>query len=299
MKLFKSLGFGCLVALVGLSVVLPMKSYAATPQFPAQTSTGSVGIQGKISTDPPTRAATITSPGNGASFSTVPIAVSGLCPGDVLVKVFANNIFVGSTICAGGSYSVQVSLFSGQNELVARVYDALDQAGPDSNIVTVNYNDAQFLQFGTHVNLTSPFAERGAPPGQEISWPIILNGGNGPYAISIDWGDGSSPDLMSQAFPATITIKHTYKIGGAYRVIVKATDRDGGTAFLQLVGVATGAGQNNAKEKASSTLVRTQVLWWPALAMLPLIGGAFWAGQRHELFALRRQLEKNRDNEGK
>jgi len=287
-----------LLAVVISLGLMPATVFAGPPQFPAQTSSGSIGLQGKISTDPPSKAATISSPGNGATFTSIPITVAGLCPGDVLVKVFANNVFVGSTLCIKGSYSIQVSLFSGQNDLVVRVYDALDQAGPDSNVVTVTYSDAQFAQFGTHVNLTSSFAEKGAPPGEQIDWPILITGGNGPYAISIDWGDGTPTDLISQAFSGTINIKHTYKVSGAYRVIVKATDKDGGTAFLQLVGIATGATQSNAKDKSSGTIVRTQVIWWPALAMLPLIAGAFWTGQRHELFTLRRDLEKNRDREG-
>lgn len=270
---------------------------AAPKQFPDQQSSGSVGLQGTISSAPPTRGATITTPGNGAVFTTTPITVSGLCPTGVLVKIFANNIFVGSVFCANGSYSVQVDLFSGRNDLVARVYDALDQAGPDSNVISVTFNDAQFAEFGTHVSLTSIYAERGAPPGQELDWPIVLSGGTGPYAISIDWGDGTATDLLSQAAPGTINIRHTYKSAGVYKVIVKATDKNGGTAFLQLVGQATGATQNNSKGSGGSAIVRTQVIWWPALAMVPLIFAAFWIGRRHELFSLRKQIEKSRDRE--
>ncbi len=269
---------------------------SAAGAFPNQQDSGSVGLQGTITTSAPTRAATITTPSNGAIFTTVPITVNGTCPANVLVKIFANNVFVGSAFCANGSYSVQVSLFSGQNELVARVYDALDQSGPDSNVVTVTFNDSQFAQFGTRVTLSSIYAQRGAPPDQEITWPILLSGGTGPYAISVDWGDGTSPDLFSQDIAGTITIKHTYKKAGIYNVIVKATDKNGGTAFLQLIGQATGATQNTSgKNSDSNSIILREVLWWPALAMLPLIFAAFWAGRRSELYSLRKQLEKTRD----
>ena len=278
------------------AILIPAVAFAGPKQFPDQTSSGSVGLQGTISSAPPSRGATITTPGNGAVFTDVPITIAGLCPSNVLVKVFSNNVFIGSALCINGSYSLQGNLFSGQNDLVARVYDALDQAGPDSNIVTVTYNDATFAQFGTHVQLTSVYAERGAPPQQQLDWPIILSGGNGPYAISIDWGDGSPTDLISQPTTGTITIHHIYKTAGVYKIIVKATDKNGGTAFLQLVGQATGATQNNSKGSDTAS-VRTEVLWWPALAMLPLIFAAFWVGQRHELFSLRKQLEKSRDKE--
>jgi hypothetical protein len=267
----------------------------AANQFPDQTSNGSVGLQGTITAAPPTRGATITTPGNGAVFTNVPITVSGICPSGVLVKIFSNNVFVGSVFCSSGSYSLQVNLFSGRNDLVARVYDALDQAGPDSNTVTVTFNDAQFAAFGTHVALSSNYAQRGAPPGETLTWPILLSGGTGPYAISVDWGDGSPSDLSSQAIAGTITIKHIYKNAGIYKVIVKATDKNGGTAFLQLVGQATGATQANGK--GGTAVIKVQVLWWPALAMLPLILGAFWVGRRHELYTLRKRLERSRDQE--
>lgn len=281
------------LALVVVLLLIPITTFAAD-QFPDEQKSGSVGLQGTISSSPPTRAATISVPANGAGFSTVPITVSGICPNGLLVKIFSNNVFVGSTFCNGGSYSVQINLFSGRNDLVARVYDALDQEGPDSNIASVTFNDTQFAAFGTRVNLTSVFALRGAPPNQLLTWPIILSGGTGPYAISVDWGDGSPTDLFSQESPGAITLKHTYKTAGLYQVLVKATDKNGGTAFLQLIAQATGAGQDTVKKAADNSVVKTQVIWWPVLLMLPLIVTAFWVGRRHELYTLRKRLEKSR-----
>ena len=285
------------LGLIGATLVvllLASSTAGAAKQFPDQQSSGSIGLEGTITSTPPTRAATITTPNNGAVFSNIPITVNGVCPSSTLVKIFDNNVFVGSTFCANGSYSLQISLFSGQNQLVARVYDALDQSGPDSNTVTVTFNDAQYLQFGTHVTLGSSFAQRGAPPGQQIEWPIILSGGIGPYAVSVDWGDGTATDLLSLQTSGDFTIKHTYKSSGIYKVIVKATDKNGGIAFLQLTAQATGATQSNNKGGNGESYVKTTVLWWPVLLMIPLIFAAFWVGRRHELFALRKQIEKNK-----
>lgn len=275
---------------------------SAAGQFPDQSSSGSIGVEGKISTAAPTQAATITTPSNGANFTTLPIAVNGLCTSNLLVKVFSNNVFVGSATCGNGSYSMQIDLFNGLNDLVARIYDALDQPGPDSNIVSVVFSDTQVIQFGTHVLLTSESAQRGAPPGTEIVWPIILSGGNGPYAMSVDWGDGGPTSLFSQSNEGTVNIKHTYKTAGIYRVIIKATDKNGGEAFLQVVAIATGSGQNTAKGstaagESNNITTKVEFIWWPAVAMLPLIFAAFWVGRREELFALRKQLEKTRDKE--
>ncbi len=287
---------GLLLALWGglLAISLSPRPAAAAGAFPNQTAGGSVGIQGSITATAPSRGATIVVPSNGAVFTTVPITVSGLCPTGTLVKLFSNNVFVGSVFCANGSYSLQINLFSGQNQLVARVFDALDRAGPDSNTVIVTFNDGQFIQFGTHVTLSSDFSQRGALPGQELTWPITVSGGTGPYAISIDWGDGSPTDLLSQANPGSITLKHKYKTAGIYKIVIKATDKNGGTAYLQLVGQANGAIQNNGKGGSGDSFVLVKVLWWPALLMVPLIIAAFWVGRRHELFSLRKQLEKSR-----
>lgn len=282
-----------LVLAILLSVAMSPVAHA-DKNFPNQTANGSIGLQGTITKDAPKSGATIATPGNGAVFSDVPITVTGSCPANTLVKIFDNNVFAGSVFCANGSYSVQITLFSGQNQLVARVFDALDQPGPDSNTVTVTFNDAQFAQFGTRLTLTSNSAQRGSPPGQTLQWPIILSGGNGPYAISVDWGDGTSADLISQSTPGNITLQHIYKNAGIYKVIVKATDKNGEVAFLQLVAVATGATLDNSKNVGADAYVRTTVLWWPAVMMLPLIFAAFWVGRRHELFSLRKQLEKTR-----
>jgi hypothetical protein len=256
---------------------------------------GSIGLEGTITSAPPSHGATIAVPDNGATFTSLPITVSGLCPTGLLVKIFANNIFVGSVVCANGSYSLQVDLFNGQNDLNAMVYDALDQTGPNSNVVTVNFNDAQFLQLGTQLTLSSAYAERGSPPGQELTWPIILNGGTAPYALSIDWGDGSGNDLQSVSGAGSVTISHTYKTAGVYKVVVKATDKNGAEAFLQLVGQATGAIQSNSGKSSSGIIIEYRIIWWPIFALLVLIFVSFWVGRRYQLRALQKQLEQSRD----
>jgi hypothetical protein len=280
-------GIGLSIMALGL-IASSQVSWAANPG----SQSGSIGLEGTISSAPPAKGATIAIPANGAVFTSTPISVSGLCPNGLLIKIFDNGVFVGSTVCSGGSYTLQVDLFSGQNGLVARDYDALDQAGPDSNTVTVTFNDAQFLQFGTQVSLSSIYAERGAPPGSELDWPVLLNGGTGPYAISVDWGDGSPSDLSSVASPGTVTLKHVYKVAGIYTVIVKVTDKNGETAFLQLVGQATGAIQSNTKggSNENNVVVEKDIVWWPAFAMLPLIFAAFWTGHRHGRDSIRRHF---------
>jgi hypothetical protein len=283
------------VAGLGAAVLIAVPVFAQSPN----PQSGSVGMQGTISSPPPSTPATISTPSNGQGFTTLPITVSGLCPGDVLVKVFKNNVFAGSVQCENGSYSLIIDLFNGQNELVARVYDALDQAGPDSNIVTVTFTDTR-QGTASRVSLTSNYAKRGANPGQTLVWPIILSGGTGPYAISVDWGDGKTPDLMSQQFPGTFDIKHVYDSPGVYNIVIKATDNNGGVAFLQLVGIANGPlsqdnggqGDDTDSEGAGVTTPPARILWQPAAIMIPLILSTFWLGKKYELKMLRKKIEQ-------
>ncbi len=292
-KIRSSLKLAALVSILVLGTV--GTAHAIGTPDPEQS--GTTGLQGKISSPPPTAPASITSPATGRTFNAVPITVTGLCPTGLLVKIFSNNIFVGSVDCKGNSYSLEVDLFGGDNELVARVYDALDQAGPDSNKVTVSFQDNTFAAFGQRISLTSSFAKLGAPVGSPLNWPIILSGGTGPYAISVDWGDGSSTDLKSQPFAGTFTLDHTYKTAGIYRVVVKATDSTGATAFLQLVGVGSGSvtqsttgssGQANSGGKT----IKYVYIWWPLLLMVPVILSTFWVGRRYELAAIHKQIEE-------
>lgn len=266
--------------------------YAAAP-LPENPQQGSAGLQGTVPTPPPDKAATIVIPKNGQTFSQNPIQVSGLCTTDLLVKLFSNNVFVGSALCVNGSYSLQADLFEGRNELIARIFDALDQPGPDSNVVTVTYRNDQFGNTGIRpLTLSSIYARRGANPGAELTWPIIISGGTPPYAISVDWGDGKPVSLQSVSFAGSFNIKHVYDTAGTYVITIKATDKNGMTAFLQLVGQANGAvgqGQEDGDDGLVATV--TQIIWIPAAISIPLIISTFWLGRRYEITVLRKKLE--------
>lgn len=258
---------------------------------------GSTGVQAEISSPPPSTAPTIGLPSNGQVFTSIPITVSGLCSGNLLVKVFANGVFVGSAVCQHGSYSLKIDLFSGRNDLVVRQYDALDQTSPASGTTTVTFNDTSFVSFGSHVALTSDYARRGANPGQTLTWPVTVSDGTGPYALSVDWGDGKPADLVSQPYPGTVNLQHVYDTAGTYNIVVKATDKNGSTAYLQLVGVANGAvGSQNSGSTANnnnstSKQTATKILWWPSVISIVLLIPGFWLGRRYELAAIRKKVE--------
>jgi hypothetical protein len=279
-----------------LVLTLAVCSLVILPVQAAQEQ-GSVGMEGRISAPPPTTAATISIPRTGQAFTTLPVTVSGICPNDLLVKLFKNNVFAGSVQCTNGSYSLIIDLFDGQNDLIARVYDALDQAGPDSNTVTVSYNTSQ-PGFKDRVSLTSPIAKKGANPGELLKWPITLSDGEGPYALSVDWGDGKTPDLLSREFPGDFEIQHVYDKPGVYNIIIKATDKNGGVAYLQLVGVANGplsqdtGNASNTDSNNAGTQSKTKILWQPAAFLIPFIIATFWLGKKYQMHVLRQKIER-------
>jgi hypothetical protein len=262
----------------------------------AAQEAGSVGIEGTISAPPPTTGATISLPINGSTVTSIPVTVSGICPNGLLVKLFKNGVFSGSVQCEGGSFSLQADLFTGTNELIARVYDDLDQTGPDSNTVNITFQDnSANATLANRPTLTSNFAKRGANPGQTLSWPIVLSGGVGPYAVNVEWGDGKT-DLLSIANPQEFILEHKYETAGIYKVIVKAVDSRDAAAFLQLTAIANGplsqttSTANDSEDTGGSGQTRTVTIWWPAALLIPFIITTFWLGKRYEKRRIVRNL---------
>lgn len=292
----KQLTLRTLLVFATMSLVVLFVAPMTQAQSPNPQQNG-VGIQGQISAPPPTQAATISSPANGAVFTALPVTVTGFCPNGLLVKIFKNDIFSGADSCQNGSYRVQIDLFSGRNDIVARVFDTLDQAGPDSNLVSVTFNDnAARPDVAARVSLSTNFARRGANPGQELVWPLIISGGTAPYAVSVDWGDGTPPDLYSVPGPGDFNVKHKYDVAGSYRALVKATDKNGTIGYLQLAAVANGEVKQtvaaNAADGTGTGTTETRILWQPAAIAIPFIVSTFWLGKKYELRRIKTSLQR-------
>lgn len=285
----------CLLAL--FASVRP--AAALTPIQDPDPKPGSYGLEATKTQAPPKQGASISTPGNGASFSTSPITVNGICPTDLLVQIYDNGVMVGSVMCKGGSFSLKVSLFAGVNELSALVYDDLGQTGPKSNIVKVTYKDTNLSSFGKLVTLTSSYGRRSAAAGTQLGWPLQLSGGDGPYAFSIDWGDGAPVQLKSQSIAGVVAVAHTYQKAGIYQVNVRATDVDGVSAFLQVVALANGRVDNTSSstdKTSGNSTGAPKVLWIPAAVSLVLLLPAFWLGRQSQVVSLRSKMLKDRDS---
>jgi hypothetical protein len=278
-----------------LAVFSTQAAFAQVSPPAPNPQSDATGVEGKVNGAAPTQAATISVPTNGQVFTEQPITVSGLCPKGLLVEIYDNGVFVGSAQCTNSSFSLQISLFNGRNDLTAKVFDALNQQGPVSNKVTVTYNGS--LPGGaSRPTITTAYAKRGADPGTELSWPITISGGTGPYAVSVDWGDNTTLDLISREAPGSFNLTHIYEQSGIYNVTIKVTDKNGAAAFIQLVGVSNGPIQQStstsSKNGATGAATERVIIWWPLLLLLILTIVSFWLGKRHQLETIRGRLHR-------
>jgi hypothetical protein len=235
-------------------------------------------------------AATIDSPTNQQHFSTSPVAISGSCPKNTLVEIYKNDIFGGSTACSDtGAYSLNVDLLVGKNALVARVYDALNQPGPDSNTVTIFYDAlppqasgiASLNLDGAQLLLNTDAVYRGSFPGQDMGVPIEILGGTPPYAVNVQWGD-STNKVVPRNDNLTFTVTHAYKKAGTYQISLQATDSNSRVAFLTVAAIINGQPGIDLVASTSKPSVNELLVLWPLYTSAIAMVLSFWLGERRE-----------------
>lgn len=250
---------------------------------------GSVSLTGTFPKDPPKIGATITSPRSQERFTTSPITVKGTCPADTIVQIFKNDIFAGSVPCQDGRYSLQVDLLTGRNVLKAKVYDVLNQTGPDSNEIIVYYdiNIAQGAALaplnldGAQLLLNTEAVYRGIFPEHELAVPISIIGGTPPYAVNVQWGDLSNkvvPRKNNLAFNAT----HVYHKPGTYQITIQATDSKSRVAFIAVAAIVNGQTAVAAAGGISKASMNKLLVLWPFYLSTVALVVSFWLGERRE-----------------
>jgi PKD domain-containing protein/glucodextranase-like protein len=271
--------------LVMTAVVLGGMSAGALAAPPVvNPQSGSVGLTGTVPGPPPSQAAVITSPLAGDHTSTSPITISGTCPDNTFVFINKNNVLAGEATCNNGHFSLQADLFVGTNELVARVVDGLGQFGPDSVAVLVTFDQptsgVNIVAVGRQLFLESDATVVAGDPGTNISRTISIVGGTAPYAVSWDFGDGTT-SLMTVTTEGPLSINHTYTSPGTYRVIARVSDAGNNAAYIQLITVVNGpvAAVTGASSK-SGELPGELLAAWPLLIFAMMLVIAFWLGGR-------------------
>jgi len=135
--------------------------------------------------------------------------------------------------------------------------------------------------------------------GDTVTVPIRIAGGTGPYALSIDWGDGIV-ELKTVLDSEYHDYQHTYKTAGIIGIKLKTTDAKGITSFLQTVVQVNGAATPGATTSTFNNITNgLGSIWTEApvplyVAAVTLVLG-FWVGDIFQrLFA-----KDNRGTKGK
>lgn len=276
-----------MLAITGLFLTA-YTAYAASPGPEAS----SVSVTGTVPGDPPTQAAVITSPNDGANATDPLIEISGTCPKNTIVYIYKNDIFSGSTVCLdNGTFSIQIDLFIGENVIMAKVYDALDQEGPDSKTITVTYTPAGIqspalaqLSFDDQLVLNTDAIFKGTFPNQELSVPLSIIGGTAPFAVTIWWGD-SNNDIAVHQSNDTLYLTHTFERAGTYQMTIQAKDANNRSAFLSVAAIVNGDPETaitGTTASGSSSPIGQLLALWPMYVGLVVIVIAFWLGELRE-----------------
>ncbi len=279
---------------------------ALTTRAATITQTGNISVGATVPGPPPATAPTIDAPVSGQVFSTIPITVTGSCIPNLIVKLTRNGAFSGSAACNGaGRFTIQSDLYLGDNELIAKNFDNLDQGSPDSNTVIVKYQPptpvtpapaAPQTPSSPNVMTTMPvppvkpsdqillqtdYLFRGIKPASKFVWDLKLSGGTPPYALAVDWGDGTQM-VKTVAQPSTVRLEHSYSRAGSFIIEVRTSDAVGRTSFLQFAAVVDGyvptaLGTIDGGSNEGQFLVRLLNImpyYWAATALVT----AFWLG---------------------
>lgn len=201
--------------------------------------------------DPPTVPAAVTSPENNNTVNTSSIEITGTCQElnpTIIVSVWNGPLLLGSTSClVGGNYSIAVAMFSGTNVLIIKSSNINGLYGPDSSPFTVNYTPNQPVsspgpsqdsdtnnnnvpsgpannpQNSGELLLTSlaPFGVTNSD--NTVSITVRISGGNNPYSLTINWGDGTT---MTQKLDTVgdYAFTHTYEVANSYTVNAQVVD---------------------------------------------------------------------------
>ena len=305
---------------------LTMRTYADPTDPISHDFTVNASVKG----DPPTTSAVIASPLDGSSTAAVPITVNGTCEAGAMIKVYRNNVFSAAVLCAVDStFSLQSDLFEGVNTLVARSFNTVDDEGPASAPVSITYNappppapatgsggasqaaGSSTTPSKAAVNTDTPVkplikAEndyKGFGVGETVEWQVEIVGGAGPYAVSVDWGDGQK-QLISRAGQGAFTISHVYTKVGGYKgsvpIKVSLSDTNGETAFIQLMVIITDknpvssmlnlGGTNATPEKKS--IMSSLLLSWSTYSVAAVVVFSFWLGELRQLDLLRKGVKR-------
>lgn len=123
-------------------------------------------------------------------------------------------------------------------------------------------------------------------PGEELTISYLVNGGVAPYAVNVDWEDGST-DLKSITNAAEQKISHTFSKAGNYEITFYTTDAAGNKSQIQSVVIVNGDPASVAAP-TNTILKDIQKIWLEAPIPLYIAAATlalgFWIGDIFQRF---------------
>lgn len=303
-----------------------------TGSLPAAVWAENLEVTAKIPYEVPTQAATIQPALNGSTSTDAVIIVSGTCQAMspvTIVSVWRGGVLLGSTICSG-SYSMQIMLAEGENQLIARTANLDGVYGPDSTVTTVRLQlpvvippatnpgnsdfpdvaekaraTGQAARSGLRLGATQPFSVLSGSTQTDII--LTVSGGLPGYKLSINWGNGVTEQHRLSA-GGTFTYTARYDRPGTYIVHAQIVDDQGAWAEFSyaMVSLAQPAATPPARIESrdgGSGLSTSMPLATGALAVTGLVGLAtflgFRLGETEAVQAMRQRVKSRQSWPGK
>ncbi len=198
---------------------------------PVQSSQ-SVDVSARVC-DEQVQAPTITAPPTGSTYQTSIVRFEGTAGVGRTVTLLRNQLVAGTAVAdSTGRWQLQLTLVVGTNTVVAK--DCYD-----SPPVVVYYSPA--VPRGSFF-LTVDVGVYTLKAGETAQFSVTINGGNGPFAVRSDWGDGSTTEQHAEG--RAVANPHKYESSATYQIETTATDRDGRQAAITSVAKAAPADDN-------------------------------------------------------
>jgi hypothetical protein len=202
----------------------------------------------------PTDSAIITDPHDGDNVSKSSLPVSGTCPDMTpkgIVVLLDNGQDAGSAPCQDdNTFSLGTLLTPGPHTLIARIYTITEDAGPDSPPVTVTYAAPAPVTSSAAAAANAEPAH-GPPltvtvddpfiifsPERDAAWTGTITGGELPYRVHIDWGDGTTSDYTI-ARSGRQQFTHHYTSMHAHQIMLRVTDAGGRSIVREYAAVTS------------------------------------------------------------
>lgn len=250
-----------------------------------QTGSGSVAVSGVVPSPAPEEPPVVETPEPTPEKPTVEIR--GTKPTSGVIEVYSNGILVGIAGCKPDKFALDITPLRGKNEIKTRIVDSLGQYSPDSIPFSFNYLPLLSVQRANvpQLFITTEAAYYGIQVGQAFDLKPKITGGKGPYAVSSNWGDGSSDDLVVRTEPGQFSQTHNFENPGCYLVQVNVKDSVENEAYFQTVVIVSGSKEAVASTSKIDQIIATPTLGflWPLYLMVLGIIAAFWLGEKYQL----------------